>query len=172
MTTSTNPTYNASVPVFERSLGGLIACMDKAAANAEERKFGVDVMLTSRLAPDMLSFTNQVQIACDTAKFAVARLTGTEAPKFEDSEKTLADLRERVVKTIAYVKSVPATSFEGAATRDVEVPRRNAEPRRFKGESYLNQFALPNFYFHVATAYGLLRHNGVPLGKMDFLNLG
>jgi hypothetical protein len=172
MTTSHNPIYAASVETFERMLGGLIACMDKAAKYAEERKFGVDVLLASRLAPDMLGLSSQVQIACDTAKFAVARLTGTESPKFEDNEKTLAELRERVQKTIAYVKSLPAESFEGAATRDVELPRRGAEPRRFKGESYLNGFALPNFYFHVTTAYALMRHNGVPLGKMDFLHLG
>jgi hypothetical protein len=163
--------YTASASVFERVLGGLVACMDKAAGYAEERKFGVDVLLTSRLSPDMLSFDKQVQIACDTAKFAVGRLTGSEAPKFDDSEKTMAELRDRVMRTVAYVKSVPASKFEGAAMRDVELPRRGAEPRRFKGEDYLNSFALPNFYFHVTTAYALMRHNGVPLGKLDFLHL-
>lgn len=163
--------YSATVPIFERVLGGLVACMDKAVSYAETRKFDADVFVSARLAPDMLAFNRQIHIACDTAKFAVARLTGVDAPTFEDNEKTLAELRERVVRTIAYVKGMQATAFERAATRRIEVPRRSAEPRLFTGESYIASFAMPNFYFHVTTAYALLRHNGVPIGKQDFLNL-
>ena len=126
------------------------------------------MLLSTRLAPDMLPFTTQVQIACDTAKFCVARLAGSEGPKFEDNETTLADLRQRVRKTIDYVQSVPAAQVDGSDDREITVPRR-AGPILMKGEMYLKHFALPNFFFHVTTVYALLRHNGVNLGKSDFL---
>lgn len=163
--------HTSSSRIFERSLGGLLGCIDKGAAYAGERKFDPDVFVSMRIAPDMLPFSSQIQIACDTAKLAVARLTGVEAPKFEDSEKTLAELRARIVRTLDFVRSVPAERFENADTRDVELPRRGAEPRRFKGLDYLQSFALPNFFFHVTAAYALMRHGGVPLGKADYLNL-
>lgn len=164
--------YAATVPVFERMLNGLMACMDKAVAYSETRKFDVDVLVGARLAPDMLPFSGQIHVACDTAKFAMGRLTGTESPKFEDNEKTFAELRDRVARTLAYIKSVPESAFDGAGTRAVELPRRGGDPRRFTGEGYLVSFVLPNFYFHVTTAYALMRHNGVPLGKLDYLNPG
>jgi hypothetical protein len=116
----------------------------------------------------MLPFMQQIQIACDTAKFCVARLAGSEGPKFEDNETSLADLRQRVRKTIDYVQSVPAAQIDGSDEREISVPRR-AGPILMKGEMYLKHFALPNFFFHVTTVYALLRHNGVSLGKSDFL---
>jgi len=160
--------YSASVPVFVRLLGNLSAWLDKAAAHAEAKKFDQSVYITSRLAPDMLPFPNQIQIACDGVKFGVARLSGVEAPKFEDNETTLAQLKERIAKTLAFVQSVDADKIVGTEEKDINVPRR-AGVLVMKGERYLHQFVMPNFYFHVTTAYSLLRHNGVELGKADFL---
>ena len=159
---------SASVPIFVRMLESLGAWLDKAEAHAQTRKFDADVLLGTRLAPDMLPFATQVQIACDSAKFAVARLAGVEAPKFADDEKTLAELKERVRRTVAFVQSVPAAQIDGSEERDVTVPRR-VGPLVLKGEAYLKHNALPNFFFHVTTAYALLRHNGVELGKGDYL---
>ena len=161
---------SASVPVFVRMLESLGAWLDKAEAHAQARKFDADVLLGARLAPDMLPFVTQVQIACDSAKFAVARLAGVEAPKFADDEKTLAELKERVRRTVAFVQSVPAAQIDGSEERDITVPRR-AGPLVLKGEAYLKHNALPNFFFHATTAYALLRHNGVDLGKGDYLGL-
>lgn len=160
--------HSASVPVFVRMLGNLLAWLDKAESHATARKFEPGVLLSSRLAPDMLPFVRQIQIACDAAKFGVARLAGVEAPKFEDDESSLAELRERIRKTIDYVQSVPAAQIEGTEDKDVTVPRRDG-PMVIKGEPYLKHFVLPNFFFHVTTAYALLRHNGVDLGKSDYL---
>ena len=160
--------HSASVAIFVRMLGNLLTWLDKAEAHATAKKFDTSVLLASRLAPDMLPFTNQIQIACDAAKFGAARLAGVEAPKFEDTETTLADLRTRVQKTIDYVKSVPASQIDGSDDRDITVPRRDG-PMVVKGETYLKNFVLPNFFFHVTTTYALLRHNGVDLGKSDYL---
>jgi uncharacterized protein len=160
--------HSASAPIFVSLLENLNAWLDKAEAHAAAKKFEPAVYLTARLAPDMLPFTNQIQIACDTAKFLVARLAGIEAPKFDDAETSLADLRARVAATIAFVKSVPAASIDGTEEKDVTLPRRSG-PIVMKGQAYLTQFALPNFFFHMTAAYALLRHNGVELGKMDFL---
>jgi len=160
--------HSASVPIFVRMLGNLLTWLDKAEAHATAKKFDTSVLLASRLAPDMLPFTNQIQIACDAAKFGVARLGGVEAPKFEDTETNLAELRTRVQKTIDYVQSVPASQIDGSDDRDITVPRRDG-PMVVKGETYLKNFVLPNFFFHVTTTYALLRHNGVDLGKSDFL---
>ena len=160
--------YSASVPVFTRMLGHLAAWLDKAEAHAQAKKFDTSVYLAARLAPDMLPFTKQIQIACDAAKFGVARLAGVEAPKFEDNEASFADLRERIRKTVAFVESVPASAIDGAEDKDITVPRRDGNIV-LKGEFYLKHYVQPNFYFHVTTAYGLLRHNGVGLGKGDFL---
>ena len=160
--------HSASVPIFVRMLGNIDGWLDKAEAHATEKKFETSVYLSTRLAPDMLPFTQQIQIACDAAKFCIARLTGTEGPKFEDNETTLADLRQRVRKTIDYLQSVPADQVDGSDAREITVPRR-AGPITMKGEQYLKHFALPNFFFHVTTVYALLRHNGVNLGKSDYL---
>jgi hypothetical protein len=160
--------HSASVPIFVRMLSNLLTWLDKAEAHAQSKKFEAGVLLSARLAPDMLPFTKQVQIACDTAKFAVARLAGIEAPKFDDHEASVAELRERIRKTIDYLQSVPAGQIDGTENKDVTVPRRDGS-MTFKGEPYLKQYALPNFFFHVTTAYALLRHNGVELGKSDYL---
>ena len=160
--------HSASAPVLVKMLGNLLGWMDKAQAHAEARKFDTGNYLGLRLAPDMLPFTKQIQIACDAAKFGVARLAGVEAPKFEDNETSIAELRERIRKTIAYVQSVPAEQIDGTDAKDVVVPRRDGS-MTLKGEIYLKHFVLPNFFFHVTTAYALLRHNGVELGKSDYL---
>ena len=160
--------HSASVPVFGRMLGNLGSWLEKAEAHAAAKKFESSVYLGSRLVPDMLPFTKQIQIACDAAKFGVARLAGVEAPKFEDNETSIAELRERIRKTIAYVQSVPAEQIDGTDAKDVVVPRRDGS-MTLKGEIYLKHFVLPNFFFHVTTAYALLRHNGVELGKSDYL---
>ena len=160
--------YSASVPIFARMLGQMDSWLAKAEAHAQAKKFEPEVYLSARLAPDMLPFTQQIQIACDAAKFCIARLTGIEAPKFEDNEKSLADLRARIRKTIDYVQSVPAAQLDGTDAKEISVPRR-AGPLAMTGEAYLKTFALPNFFFHATTTYALLRHNGVELGKSDFL---
>lgn len=160
--------YSASVPVIVRTLSNLQNWFDKAEAHAQAKKFEPAVLLGARLAPDMLPFTKQVQIACDSAKFAVARLSGVDAPKFEDTETSFADLRLRIASTLEYIRSVPAAKIDGTENKDIVVPRRDGS-MTLKGEVYLKHYSLPNLYFHVMTAYALLRHNGVDLGKGDFL---
>ncbi len=162
--------YSASAPIFVRMLGNLASWLDKAEAHAAEKKFETQVYLQARLAPDMLDFTTQIQIACDTAKFCVARLAGIEAPAFEDKEKTIAELRQRIMKTIDFVKSVPADSIDGSEAREITIKRRDG-PVTMTGEVYLKHVALPNLFFHVTTAYALLRHNGVAIGKSDYLGV-
>jgi hypothetical protein len=161
--------YSASVPVFQRQLGALLTVLDKAQAHAEARKFSPDNYLQLRLAPDMLPFVSQIRIASDAAKGAVARLAGVDAPKFEDNETTFEELRTRVRKTLDYVGSVPADSIDGSEERAIVIPLRTRDPLHFSGEAFLKHWALPNFFFHVTTAYGLMRHAGVDLGKSDFL---
>jgi uncharacterized protein len=161
--------HSASAPVFVQMLGNMDAWLDKAAAHAEAKKFDTSVYLTLRLAPDMLPFPKQIQIASDNAKGCVARLAGIDIPKYEDNEASLAELKARIAKTIDFVKSVPAENFTGAETRAIELPQRNRDPLRFDGETYLKHFALPNFFFHVNMTYALLRHAGVDLGKLDYL---
>ena len=160
--------HSASVPVFVRMFGNLSLWLDKAEAHATAKKFDPQVYLTARLAPDMLPFTKQIQIACDAAKFGVARLAGVDAPKFDDTEASLAELRVRIQKTVEFVRSVPASQIDGTEAKDVVVPRRDGSIT-LKGEFYLKHFVMPNFYFHVTTAYALLRHSGVDLGKSDYL---
>ena len=159
---------SASVPIFVRMLSNVGVWLDKAEAHAAAKKFDPTVYLSARLSPDMLTFTKQIQIACDTVKFCVARLAGVESPKFEDKETTIAELRERINATIAYAKSVPAAQIDGSEEREITIPRRDGSTI-MTGEAYLKHFALPNFFFHVTTTYALLRHNGVEIGKMDYL---
>ena len=149
-----------------QQLGALLNWLDKAEAHATARKFDPNNYLQLRLAPDMLPFVSQIRIASDAAKGCVARLAGVEPPKFEDNEATLADLRERVRKTLDYVNSVPASAFDGSEERDIVIPMRTRDALQFKGQLYLQHWALPNFYFHITTAYALLRHAGVELGKV------
>ncbi len=160
--------HSASVPVFVRMLNNLLVLLDKAQAHAEARKFDTANYLGLRLAPDMLPFTRQIQIASDSAKGCVARLAGVDIPKWDDNEASFDDLRARVRKTIDFVQSVPAEKIDGSDAREVVLQMRAGE-MRFSGENYLRHFVLPNFYFHLATAYALLRNAGVEIGKNDFL---
>jgi hypothetical protein len=163
--------YTASVPVFTKTLGNMLRWLDKAKAHAEARKFDPAVYLTLRLYPDMLPLPSQIRIAADSAKGCAARLAGKDAPVFEDNETTLDELCERIRKTLAYLETVSPKDIDGSEQRDIVIPRGNREPRRFKGEYYLKHFAMPNFFFHATTLYALLRHNGVELGKADFLQV-
>ena len=165
--------HQASVPLFKRQLGALPNWLDKAEAHAKARQFDANNYLQLRLAPDMLPFVAQIRIASDAAKGCVARLAGTEIPKFEDNEATLEELRERIRKTLAYLDSVPAAAVDGSEGLDIVIPMRPPrEPVQLKGLFFLQHWALPNFYFHVTTAYALLRHAGVELGKGDYLAVG
>ena len=157
-----------SVDVFTRALGNLSAFLEKGQAHATQRKFEPAVLLASRLAPDMLPLTRQVQIACDVAKSAVARLSAQEPPRFPDTETSFEELHARIARTVDYLKGVPASALEGAETRDIKVPS-GERTLEFKGLEYLERWAIPNVFFHVTMAYAILRHNGVELGKRDFL---
>jgi len=161
--------HAASVPAFVRQLGAMLTWLDKAQAHAEARKFDANNYLGLRLAPDMLPFVRQIQIAADFAKGCVARLAGQEVPKWEDNEASLDDLRARIRKTIDYVQSVPAAAVDGSEAREIVLQMRVGDPRHYVGEAYLTQYVLPNFYFHATTAYALLRHAGVEVGKRDFI---
>lgn len=161
--------YSASAPIFVKLLGNLLGVLDKAEAHAAARKFDPANYLALRLAPDMLPFTRQVQIASDAAKGAMARLAGVDVPKWEDNEASFADLRARIQKTIDYVKGFAPAQIDGSEQREITIPMRQGDPLKFDGETFLKHFALPNFFFHVTTAYALLRHAGVELGKRDFL---
>lgn len=158
-----------SLPVFEQMLGNLSHFLDKAQAHADAKKFEPAVLLQSRLAPDMLPLTRQILIACDAAKNGVMRLSGVEAPKFDDTESSVAELKERISKTLAYLATVPVAQLEGSAEKDITFPVGKDKTRTMKGEAYLKHWMLPNFFFHVTTAYAILRHNGVELGKSDYL---
>ncbi len=161
--------HAASAPAFAKMLGNMLHWLEAAKVHAEARKFSPDAYLALRLAPDMLPFTKQIQIASDAAKACVARLAGQEIPKYEDNEATLDELAERIRKTRDYVLSVPAEAFVGSEEREITIPRRSGDPLKFDGLTYLRHYATPNFYFHATTTYALLRHAGVPLGKGDYL---
>jgi len=161
--------HSASAPIFIRMFGNVLNWLDKAEAHAAARKFDSANYLGLRLAPDMLPFVRQVQIASDAAKGCMARLAGAEMPKWEDNEASFAELRARVTKTIDYVASFQPAQIDGSEGRAISVPRRVGEPLQFDGETFLKHFALPNFFFHVTTAYALLRHAGVEVGKGDYL---
>jgi uncharacterized protein len=158
----------ASQAVFLQMLNALSANLDKAAAHAKAKGIDPSELVNARLAPDMFPLARQVQIATDHAKGATARLSGRENPKYEDNEATFDELKARIAKTLVFVKSVPASEIDGSGDKDVTIPVRG-EPRTMKGHHYLLHSALPNFFFHVTTAYDILRHNGVEVGKRDFL---
>lgn len=160
--------YDASVPVIQQMLSALSDQLDKAEANAKVRNFDAAVLLGSRLAPDMFNLTRQVQIACDNAKGGVARLAGVDIPKFEDNEASIAELKARIAKTLEFVNGIARNKIDGQEGRDISIPMRT-RTLQMKGQPYLLHWVLPNFYFHVTTAYNLLRHNGVDIGKADFL---
>jgi hypothetical protein len=160
--------YQASAPRFVNMLNNLAAILDKAQAHCEAKKIDPLVLASSRLFPDMLPFTRQVTIACDHAKGAVARLAGVEIPKHEDVEKTLAELKARIAKTVAFISAVTPAQVDGSEEKAI-VLKLGSREVTFKGMQYLLGSALPNFYFHVVTAYNILRHNGVELGKRDYI---
>jgi hypothetical protein len=161
--------HSASAPIFVRQLGAMLAWFDKAQAYAHERNVATATFLQLRLADDMLPFVKQVQIASDTAKAAMARLAGVAVPSWDDNENSLDELRVRVRRTIAYVQTFSADQVDGSEARSIAIPRRDKEPLVLPGQAFLSHYALPNFFFHVTTTYALLRHNGVPLGKTDYL---
>jgi hypothetical protein len=160
--------YALSIDIFTQALGNLSAILEKGLAHASARKFDSAVLVNSRLAPDMFPLSRQVQIACDLAKNSAARLGGVEPPRYEDNEKTIEELRARIAKTIDYLKSIPAASLEGSEDRDIKVPA-GERTLEFKGLAFVQRWALPNVFFHVSTSYNILRHNGVEIGKRDFL---
>jgi uncharacterized protein len=159
---------NASIPVFEISLNALSVLLDKAAAYAEAKKIDPAALLNTRLFPDMFALTRQVQSACDQAKNGAARLAGIDPPRYEDTETTIAELRARIAKTVAFVKTLDVKKIDASADREITFPLGSTNKGHMKGADYLNHFVLPNFYFHLTTAYDILRHCGVEIGKRDF----
>ena len=160
--------YQASVPVFIRMLNNLIAILEKAAAHAEARKIDPAVLINSRLYPDMFPLSRQVRIATDAAMSGAARLAGMEPPKYEDNETTFAELIERIRKTIAYVNGLKPEQIDGSEKAKIEIKVRDGM-LTLDGLTFLLNRVLPNFYFHIATTYGILRHNGIEIGKKDYL---
>jgi uncharacterized protein len=160
--------YALSHDVFKKALAQLLHVIEKGVANAKARNFDPNIFVGQRLAPDMLPFSKQIQLTSDFAKNSMARLAGIDAPKFEDNETTVDELVARVKKTLEYIDTVPAAAFEGSEDRDIKIPLRD-RTLEMKGLPFLQNWALPNFFFHHVTAYNVLRHNGVDVGKRDFL---
>lgn len=160
--------YEASVPVFRQMLEALSAVLDKAEAHAAARKIDPPALLQARLYPDMFPLTRQVQIAADFAKGASARLAGVEVPRYDDSEQTFGELKQRIAKTLAFIDSLPQEAIAHSEERDITLTVAG-NSMQFKGQQYLLRYALPNFYFHTTTAYAILRHNGIEIGKRDFI---
>jgi hypothetical protein len=160
---------SASLPVFKTMLANLSHILDKGEAHAQARKFDPTVLLQYRLAPDMLPFTRQVLIACDGPKNGIARISGVEAPKFDDTESTFPELKARIQKTLDYLSSVPNDRIDGTEDKEITFPVGRENTRTMKGEAYLKHWVLANFHFHITMAYAILRHNGVELGKADYL---
>lgn len=158
----------ACVPVCATGLNALIAVLDKGAAHAAAKKVDLAVLLGWRLAPDMFALARQVQIATDQAKNGLSRLAGVEPPKYEDNETTIEALKERLARTVAYIKTLDAQAIDGSVERDITFPL-GPKQARMKGADYLNHFVLPNFYFHMSAAYGIVRAFGADVGKRDFL---
>ena len=160
---------SASLPVCTALLGNLSHMLDKAQSFIDEKKCEPQALLQYRLAPDMLPLTRQILIACDAAKNGIARLSGVEAPKFDDTETTLAELKVRIQKTLDYLASVPAHKLDGVEQKEITFPAGKDATRTMPGEAFLKLWVLPNMFFHITTAYLILRHNGVNLGKRDYL---
>ena len=161
--------FKASAPIFVQFLTSLSAVLDKTAAHAEAKKIDPSVLLNTRLAPDMFPLVRQVQVATDLAKNGAARLAGIEPPRYEDKETTIGELKARLAKTVAYIKTLDATQIDAAADRQITFPLGPTNKGHMKGDDYLNHFVLPNVYFHLTAAYAILRHCGVEIGKEDFL---
>ena len=161
--------YQASIPVFKQLLGGLSAVLAKAEAHASAKKIDPNALLQARLYPDMFPLLRQVQVACDFAKSVSARLAGVEVPSFEDQEASFADLQSRIAKTLAFINSLTAAQMAGSETRQIVTQAGTPKEKIFMGESYLLNYGLPHFFFHTNTAYAVLRHNGVEVGKKDYI---
>lgn len=161
--------HETSVPVFRHMLGALSGVLAKGEAHAAEAGFDPGVLLQTRLFPDMFPLLRQVQIACDFAKSVSARLADVEVPSFADEEASFADLQARIARTLAFIDGLDPLLFEGSDEREIVLRPGTPKERRFDGRGYLLQYGLPQFFFHVTTAYSLLRHNGVPVGKLDFM---
>ncbi|MBJ7313028.1 DUF1993 family protein [Rugamonas sp. CCM 8940] len=160
--------YSASIPVFKQILNSLLVILDKAEAHATEKKIEPNALLQFRLFPDMLPFTRQIQIACDFAKGCAARLAGAEVPAYDDSEQSFAELKARIVKTLAFIEALPQAQIEGSETRAITTGS-GEKTKHFTGQTYLFHYALPHFFFHATTAYDILRHNGLDIGKKNFI---
>ena len=163
--------YEATVPAFQQLLSSLSGLLTKAEAHCKAKNIQPDVLLSSRLYPDMLPFSKQIQLVSDFAAKSCARLTHGDVPSTPDTEKSFEELRQRLAKTIAYVNAFKPAQFEGADTKDVTFPTGPDKTMTLKGQAFLSNVAFPNFYFHAATAHGILRHNGVEIGKRDFLGV-
>jgi uncharacterized protein len=160
---------SASLPIFQSMLSNLDHFLDKAQAFVDVKKCDPLALTQFRLAPDMLPFARQISIACDAAKLGVARLSGVQAPNFADDEVTIAQLKERIAKTLAYLATVPPDQLDGTEAKEITFPVGRDAQKTMQGEAYLKHWVLPNFFFHVTTAYAILRHNGVELGKAHYL---
>ena len=160
--------YSASVPVFKQILNSLSAILDKADALVSEKKIDPNALLQFRLFPDMLPFVRQIQIAADFAKGAAARLAGVDVPAYEDKEQSFAELKARIARTLAFIDSLPQAQIEASAGRAITTGS-GEKTKHFTGQTYLLHYALPHFYFHATTAYDILRHNGIDIGKKDFI---
>ena len=165
----TTPMYTTSIPVFKQMLGGLADVLRKAEAHAEAKKIDPAVLLQLRLYPDMFNLLRQVQVASDFAKTVSARLAGVEPPKLEDKETTFAELQTRIATVLTFIGGLSEEKFADAATREIVTQAGTPREKRFNGQSYLLNYGLPHFFFHVTTAYAILRHNGVELGKKDYI---
>lgn len=167
----TAPMYESSVSVFKQMLGSLNEVVGKADAHATARKIDASALLQARLFPDMFALVRQVQVACDFALGVCARLAGVEVPAYEASEQSFAELRARIAKTLAFIEGLNEAQFADAATREIIIRPGTPKERRFSGQAYLLHYGLPQFFFHVTTAYAILRHNGVELGKKDYMGV-
>jgi hypothetical protein len=164
-----HPIFSASVPVFKQLLGGLSAILSKAQTHTEEKHLDPSALTEARLFPDMFPLRRQVQIACDFARGVSARLAGIEPPKFEDNEQTLEELRGLIARTIAFIDGIDPAHFDTAAQRQIVIRPGTPKERHFSGQDYLHSYGLPQFFFHVTTSYALLRHNGLEIGKRDYM---
>lgn len=165
----TNALYASSIPLFKQMLGGLKSVLAKAEAHAADKKIDPNALLQARLFPDMFPLLKQVQVATDFAKGVAHRLADVEVPKMDDAELTFADLQARIDKVLALMDGLDAAQFEGAATREIVTQAGTPKEKRFTGQSYLVNYGLPHFFFHTTTAYNILRHNGVDVGKRDYI---
>ena len=165
----TSPIYTASIPVFKQMLGGLNQVLAKAEAHVADKKIDPNALLQARLFPDMFTLLRQVQVASDFAKSVSARLAGVEVPKLEDNEQSFADLQARIATVLSFIEGLEPAKFDDAGAREIVTQAGTPKEKRFTGESYIFNYGLPHFFFHTTTAYNILRHNGVEVGKKDYI---